>query len=117
MMRILFVLGSFLALAGSAALAFIAALYAPKWFWIVSFGSIALAALLKAFIFPAFRKTILAAAVSVVANGHFLFLLINAPSPQLVGYFFAFVLGQFLLLYLAFWLMERASGERQLRAR
>lgn len=110
MMRILFVFGAFLALAGSAALAFIAALYAPKWFWIISFGTIALAALLKAFIYPAFRKAILAGVGAVVANGHFLFLSINAPTPQLVSYFFAFVVGQFLLLYLAFWLMERLKG-------
>ena len=109
MMRILFVLGAFLALAGSAALAFIAALYAPKWFWFVSFGSIAFSALLKAFIYPAFRKAVLAAVVSVVVNGHVIILWIGAVSPQSFGYFLMFVLGQFLLLYLAFWLMERLN--------
>lgn len=109
-MKILFVLGAFLALAASAGLAFIAALYAPKWFWIISFGSIAFAALLKAFIYPAFKKAVLAAVVSVIVNGHVIILWIAAANPQSIGYFLMFVVGQFLLLYLVFWLIERLKG-------
>ena len=112
MKAILCVIGVLLALAGSAALVFIANLYAPRWFWVVSFVIIALALLIKAVIYPTFRSAVLAAICTVIVNGHFLFLSVSAPNPQLIGYFLAFILGQFCLLYFSFWMIERLRAPR-----